>query len=218
MTHPFSGATTARLTIQSLTATMRVWARVSGTCGTVNSNAVWLSVYPTITQQPQDVQLATGATAKLTVAANGTPLHYAWKWSNGTAVAGATDSPTLITPSINTTSAIYCDVTSGTATTRSYEAQLNVCSDLYAGTPTVQASGSCRSITVPIGGASYYDVYWYRGVRGDTSNQQQVAGPSIYLCPGSGTYTYWARVYGYDMSGTPICGYADSQAVTVTIP
>jgi len=216
-THAIANATGVQYSV-TLTATMRVWVRVSGTCGSVNSNAVWLSVYPTISQQPQDVDLATGATARLTVAANGTLLHYVWRWSNGTAVAGAPDAPTFITPSINTTSAIYCDVTSGTATTRSYEATLTVCSDLYAGTVTAQGTGSCRTLSVPIGGATYYDVYWYKGVRGDTTTQVQVAGASIYLCPGSGTAQYWARVYGYDQSGTPVCGYADSQAVTVTVP
>jgi len=216
-THAIANATGAQYST-TLTSTMRVWVRVSGTCGTVNSQAVWLSVYPTISQQPADVELSTGATARLTVAANGTLLHYAWKWSNGSLVAGAPDAPTLITPSINTTSGIYCDVTSGTATTRSYEATLTVCSDLYAGTPTVQASGSCRSLTVPISGGTYYDVYWYKGVRGDTTTQVALTGANLYICPGSGTAQYWARVYGYDTSGTPICGYADSQAVTVTIP
>ena len=101
---------------------------------------------------------------------------------------------------------------------RSNEAPLTVCSDLYAGTTTAQASGSCRSLNVPIAGATYYDVYWYRGVRGDTTTQVAVTGANLYICPGSGTFTYWARVYGYDVSGTPVCGYADSQAVTVTIP
>jgi len=66
---------------------------VTGSCNTVTSNAASLTVEesPTITAQPANVKVCTGATASFTVTASGTNIVYSWR-KNGVPIQGANTS------------------------------------------------------------------------------------------------------------------------------
>ena len=209
-------STTSSLSIL-VYSSKRVWVRIAGMCGAVNSNAAWLSVYPAILSQPAGSSASYGSAANVEVGASGTALHYAWKWSNGTPVAGAADSSRLILPSITTNVSVFCEVTSGIATRTSSAADITLCDGPYiTSTQVTAAGGNCRSIVVNVNNPYGVDNYlWYLGPRGDTSQPQtQFNGSNMtYVCPASPT-TYWCRVVGQDTNQGAVC-YTDSQAVTV---
>jgi hypothetical protein len=206
--HPVSSATSSTLSL-SLSSTVRFWVRVSGQCGSADSVAVWGSVYPRITQQPdQSITVGYNATASTTVGVSGTYLHYVWKWANGVLVPGASDSPTLITPSVTSNTYAYCEVSSGTSVITSATTSLNLCYDgptitsLYKGTGWVYITAS-----------SVYDYAWYRGARGDTSHPFATGTNAIYPYPTVATQ-YWCRAYSSSTGTSPTC-YTDSDVVTL---
>jgi Ig-like domain-containing protein len=198
------GATGANYA-NSLYSTIRIWVRVSSQCGSVNSVAVWGSVYPHISQQPdENLNVGYNATASTTLAADGTYLHYAWKWGN-VSVPGAADSPTLITPSVTSNTYAYCMVTSGIAVVQSNPTSLNLC---YEGPYISSITKNATSITVSANGGYGTSYTWYQGTRGDISHQ---VGSYNWLSP-SGPGTYWCRVYPGYFSSDPTC-YSDSDAI-----
>ncbi|HMJ66743.1 MAG TPA: lamin tail domain-containing protein, partial [Candidatus Binatia bacterium] len=98
-----SGATGPSLTINNaqLAQHGQYSVLVVNSAGSVLSASATLTVQsaPVITQQPQNRNVAAGATAIFTVAAQGTPpLSYQWRL-NGAPVSGGT-SPTLVVPSV----------------------------------------------------------------------------------------------------------------------
>jgi Ig-like domain CHU_C associated len=203
------GSTSSSLNIY-ISGSVRVWVRVSGMCGAMNSNAAWLSVWPGIYQQPPDtLNVGYGSSANLYVGAGGTALHYAWKWGNGTPVSGAPDSPTLILPTVTANALVYCDVTSGAATRSTNGTSIVICDGPYITSTQVTNSGSCRYINVSVLNPYMIDSYtWYQGPRGDTSHPQAGYFDSYFsVCPTSPT-TYWCRVA---QGGC----YSDTQAVAV---
>lgn len=91
---------------------------------------------PSVAVQPEGKTINKGGSATLTVAANGTgPLSYQWYTSPGGAIAGATGSSYLASPSATTT--YYVKVTNACNTVASFKAvvAVNGCS-----APTVSAS------------------------------------------------------------------------------
>ena len=88
-----------------MTATTSYWVRVSDAAGSMNSSTAIITVTPadppTITKQPEDVTIAAGDKATLTVEAAGSPpLSYQWyEWSHDIlhAIDGAT-AATFVTP------------------------------------------------------------------------------------------------------------------------
>jgi hypothetical protein len=90
-----SGATSATYTIANATTgdAGNYDVVVSNSCGNVTSNSVSLTVNlsTTISTQPHDVVLCSGATASFSVNASGTALTYQW-YKNGTPITGATSS------------------------------------------------------------------------------------------------------------------------------
>lgn len=120
--HPIAGATSFSLT-QSPSLTTKYWVRVSHTCDsqTVDSNAATITVTPvtctnpSITTQPANVSVGIGSTATLHVVAAGTStLHYQWfqgaKGDTSKPAAG-TDSATLVTGVIKSTTSFWVHVT-----------------------------------------------------------------------------------------------------------
>jgi hypothetical protein len=211
--NPFSGRTTNVLSL-NLPSSTQYWVRVSGMCGHVDSNAAWISVYPTISQQPQQTNyLSQGSRGTVSLMAGGTGLHYQWFNASSGPVAGAPDSPTFITPDINATTSFYCLVSSaGGATTTSWTADFYLCDGVYIyGITVTNYGGNCRYLTASTYG-SYDNVYWYQGQRGDTSNQVG-SGPGLYVCPSTST-TYWFRATNTDQNQQVAC-YSDSPTVTV---
>lgn len=210
--NPMSGRTTNTLQ-NNLTSSVQYWVKVSGTCGSVNSSAAWMSVPPGIISQPQQTTyVAQGSKGNLFVNAVGTGLHYQW-WGDSGPVAGAPDSPNFISPDVNATADYYCIITSsGGGQTTSWTGTFYLCSGVPISSTTVtNAGGNCRNLISNVGG-SYSSMTWFQGQRGDTSVQ---VGTNYYLsvCPSTST-TYWFRVYNTDSSQGVSC-YTDSAATTV---
>src|SRR5262249_50703196 len=154
------GSTTNSLSLV-VNQTWRVWVRITGQCGTRDSNAAWMSMTPTV-YGPGDQTVASGSAIGLRVSASSTYLSYQWINSNGTPISGAT-SPFLLLPNVTSPPNLACQVTSGAATVTSRWPNINIC---YNG-PTVSvnwtANGpSCRFINANISG-DYSDIEWYQG-------------------------------------------------------
>ncbi|HYO74985.1 MAG TPA: hypothetical protein VE010_00870, partial [Thermoanaerobaculia bacterium] len=109
---PVNGQTTSQLTINSAQETTYYWVRISGPCGSVDSNAVTISVYPQFYVQPQPQDVPYGDPVELWVSTMGTYLSYQW-YENGVPVG--TNSPTLLIPSVTEQKEYMCVVTSGVA-------------------------------------------------------------------------------------------------------
>lgn len=81
---PVSGATASSFTTPAVSGSRSFWARVSNSCGTVDSATATITllnncVSPMITTQPAGASVANGATATLSVSATGAgPLSYQW--------------------------------------------------------------------------------------------------------------------------------------------
>jgi len=195
------------------TSSVQYWVKVTGTCGSVNSNSAWMSVYPGIIQQPQQTTyLSSGSKGNLYVNATGTGLHYQW-WGDSGPVAGAPDSPNFITPNITGTSSYYCFVSSsGGATVQTWAGTFYLCDGVPISSTTVtNAGGNCRYLIPNVGG-SYDSITWYQGQRGDTSVQVGT-GSYLYVCPSTST-TYWFRAFNTDSNQQVSC-YSDSATTTV---
>jgi hypothetical protein len=211
VSNPFSGGTTSVLSLNPASST-QYWVRVTGSCGSVNSNAAWMSVTPVIFQQPQQTNyLSQGSRGSLIVMAQGTGLHYQWIGDSGP-VAGAPDSPNFITPDINATANFYCVITSsGGAQTTSWTGTFYLCSGPYIfGLSVNNYGGNCRYLIANVSGAD--SITWYQGQRGDTSIPVG-NGSSYYVCPSTST-TYWFRAFNTD-SNLQVSCYSDSTSVTI---
>jgi len=181
--------------------------RVTNACGSVNSNAAWLSVYPGVNPPTQNTtSLAAGSMATVTVSATGTLLHYAWHL-NGVSVG--TDSPTLNVQIDSAGSGVSCDVSSGIATSHSQIVYFDTCNGLYIYGINVYPSGSCKVLDVSVNSPQWVQsVDWFQGPRGDTSHPVNMP-----VCPTSSTQ-YWARVHNWDDPTQTSC-YTDTQTVTL---
>lgn len=134
---------------------------------------------PTITQQPQDAEIAKGGTATFTVAAQHTAeLHYQWYFrpENGTAEKVGEDSPTLTLDRYEAGS-VYCEVSVTGASKTSSEAKLTLLpgysmGDIwatvnYAPSITKQpvdatvAKGGTTAFTVEATGTAPLHYQWY---------------------------------------------------------
>jgi len=217
--HPFTNATGSSITV-NLYNSVRAWVRVSGMCGSKDSDAFWLSVYPSIQTQPASIpNVGYGSTATVSITASGTALHYAWKNGYGAAIPGSTDSPKVILSSVTANTTVYCEVTSGvgtSATRTSAYADITLCdgNPYITSMPIANYGGNCRLVTVNV--ANPYGVgnwFWYQGARGDTSTLVGSGSSQFYACPATATQ-YWVRVVGYD-DGRGIDCYTDSAAFTL---
>lgn len=192
------GVTTAPVGSNSATLELypagsyKYWVRVTGSCGTVDSNAVWVSVYPTISQQPASVSIPSGGKTTLTVVASGNDLHY--QWLQGSTLVG-TDSASFTTPALTASTSYRVIVKSGIAEVYSSTATVSMCVGprIEQITPTYY-EGCYRTVSVWVayedrGSASYQ---WYRGEIGDTSNP--VSSSSSFSACVTETTKYWVRV------------------------
>jgi hypothetical protein len=210
---PISGATSNALTYY-LTQTTRVWVRITGQCGIRDSNATWLNMIPKIVGHPQDQRVSYGSTARVGIAVQGTLLHYQWlNYNTGQVVPGATDSPYLYLAPVTSTLRVYCNVTSGSATTSSYTAEISNCDGPRVTMSVVNNGPNCRFIIANITG-DYSDIEWYEGNPGDMTSYVTRGQTSLMICPTT-TRKFWCRVYGTDsMYGTE----CNADSVGVTIP
>lgn len=119
MSRPISGKTTRSMSV-TLWFTEKVWVRVTGTCGAVNSTSAFLSVYPTIMEQPGDAVIDPGQTVTFNVSANGTYLRY--EWYDGSDLVASTTIPSFTTPPLYEDKMYRVLVFSGTTQVWSREA------------------------------------------------------------------------------------------------
>jgi hypothetical protein len=204
---PLSGKTSSSLTLAIFSST-RVWVRITGLCGSIDSRAAWLSTYPLLNGVTQSTtRLGAGSMATVSISASGTSLHYAWRL-NGNSVGS--DSPTVIVQIDSDNSAVTCDVSSGTATSHSDPVYFSVCSGPYIyGITTYPQPNGCKTLSASIDEPQWVQsIDWYQGARGDTSHPV-----SMPVCPTSAT-TYWCRVTKWDDATQSSC-YGDSQTVTL---
>jgi hypothetical protein len=105
-TSPVSGATAQTFTTPALTVKTYYWVAVTGTCGTVNSRTVAVSVTtctaPTIVTPPVSKTIARGTTATLSVGAGGTgPFTYEWfRGKSGDTTSRVGTAQTYVTPAL----------------------------------------------------------------------------------------------------------------------
>jgi YD repeat-containing protein len=200
--------TTATFSITPATTT-DYWVRVSGRCGTADSNTAKISIRPTINTQPIGGPITSGTTRTLTVAAAGSQLTYQWYSVNGAtsaAIAGATGA-SYVTPAVTTNSSYYCVVTSGTAFTQSATATLTVCQSRAVTYNGSDVSGSPRtlSMTTPQGDETFE---WYAGTSGNVATPLG-PGTTKTVSP-TQTSMYWVR------TRTAACT-SDSATVTIVV-
>ncbi|MHB9001110.1 MAG: Ig-like domain-containing protein, partial [Thermoanaerobaculia bacterium] len=171
--NPISGAIAAQYTTPALTSTTAYWVRVSNSCGSDNSVTAIVTVGgagctpPTIVTGPQNVSVAPGSTATLSVAAAGTsPLQYQWyKGSSGDTsapFAGATSS-SFTTPPIATTTSIWVRVSNACGEANSAAATITVtCAQPPAPdteAPAQVISGTTYAVAwAPLPAAARYEV------------------------------------------------------------
>ena len=124
---------------------------VSNSAGTATSTEARLTVTataeaPTVTTQPADQTVITGASASFSVSATGTsPLTYQWK-KDGIAIPGATSSTYTIAATSLTDSAVFAVVVSnGAGTAASSNATLTVTDALVA--PAITKQPAAQSVT-----------------------------------------------------------------------
>lgn len=206
-TNPLGTSTTANV---SPSVTTDYWVRVTGRCGTADSNTAKISVAPAITTQPVGGPITKGTTRTLTVAASGAQLTYQWyqRTTTATAISGAT-GPSYTTPPINTDATYFCRVSSGTARTDSVDAVLTVCQPQaigFSGGGKVSGAEVTLQVSAPVANETYE---WYAGPSGNVSTPLG-SGTTKRVYP-AGTSQYWMRTKrtGCDAdSGTltvPIC-------------
>jgi hypothetical protein len=214
MTYPISGATTSNSSLL-IYSTQKVWVRITGTCGAVNSNATFVSVYPGISQQPpSSLVVGYDTTASISLSASaGNYMSFVWKNSSTGAVIATTTTPTLITPAITANTNIYCQVYSGNASTNSWETALSVCYNQPNVSIVKAANGACSIAYVNYGSGAADDYQWYQGARGDTSHLVGSGSTALYVCPTVATQ-YWLRAVVWSSPQVVSC-YTDTNSVTL---
>jgi hypothetical protein len=176
--------------------TKSYWVRISGTCGSVDSVVVLVSVAPTINQYPPNITTCKGTTVTVSVNAQGDPLSYAWYRS----VSGGPNDEYLgntrtLSFVVTGETEYRCVVSSGNASTSTGR------SFIYLKTaPTIQSisdlyyNSSYRQLKVNLDSADYpyADYAWYQGPLGTTTTQ--VGWSRTLLKPHGSTTPYWVRV------------------------
>lgn len=119
---PITGKTDRTMSIV-ISQTVKVWVRITGTCGVVNSPSTFLSVYPSIWSQPGDATLEHGQSASFEVGANGTYLSY--KWYDGDQLIPNATGATYTTPPLYEPKLYRVLVFSGNKSVWSREAYVN---------------------------------------------------------------------------------------------
>ena len=135
---PFAGATSQRWETPPVTTAANFWVRVSNTFGLADSSTATMTVTesppsgtaPTITAQPEDLDVTSGQTATLTVEADSTePLSHQWfvgaSGSTSAAIPGAT-SDAYTTPPLSTTTSYWVRVSNAHGADDSVTATMTV--------------------------------------------------------------------------------------------
>jgi Ig-like domain CHU_C associated len=170
---------------------------------------------PSITAQPQNKQIASGASAQLSVTATSCePATYQWYRGNvaDTSNPAGTGS-TLNTGALTATTTYWARITdSSSGQANSSAAVVTVC-----GAPAITAqpqnanySGTPVTLTVAASGCAPFSYQWYRGDTNDTANPVGTS-QSFTVPPITVTTKYWVRVTD------SVNASVNSTAATVTV-
>jgi hypothetical protein len=210
--------TTPNISVAPLVTT-QYWARVSNTCGSVDTPTITVDVCsaPVITTDLADVTILSGGTTTLSVAATITPGAVYYQWFNGaagdTSVSVGTNAPSYTTGVLQADAQYWVRITRGNCATDSRVATVTACSLSVSAAGALSHSGQLVPLTANVygaraGGAMTYT--WYRGTAPNTS-VPIASGPyyqTFQVAPLT-TTSYWVRV----SDGT--CT-ADSNTTTVS--
>lgn len=189
-----STATTLEI---SPSETTDYWARVTGRCGTADSQTMRVSVKPVITTQPVGGVIMPGGSRTLSVAATGNLLTYQWYSvvnTTTTAITGATATSYVAGPlTVDTT--YFVRVRSGNATVDSEHALVDVCTP-----PVLQWATGIDTKVRPYqyqvlsftGASDPHTTQWYYGNTGDVTSPFSSA-ETVGVQPAA-TTKYWVRV------------------------
>jgi hypothetical protein len=205
------GSNSSSFTTPQLTTTTSYWVKVTNTCGLITlSDTATVEVQacankPVFTQQPASQNIASNATATLTVATtSSTTVTY--QWFRG--VVGDTTNPvgsnstSFTTPALTTTTQYWVRATNTCGATSSEQATITVgpsCTPLeitsIPGTIEVLlGTGATISVSANGTGLTYQ---WYLGQSPDTTNPiVGFTSASLALPPFNitGTFHYWVQV------------------------
>jgi Asp/Glu/hydantoin racemase len=218
---PIPGATSNRLAVNPNTTTS-YWARVSNSCGAVNSATATVTVQvsctpPTITAGPSSVTAAPGQISTLAVSATGTALSY--QWYTGTSpntaspIPGATGNTLRVNP--YSTTAYWVRVFNNCGSVNSATAVVTVVSSCTPPSITSQPAsitappGQVNSLSVSGSGTSV-TYQWFTGTSGNTSSPIPGATSSTLKVNPNSTTSYWVRL-------SNACGTVNSSTATVTV-
>ena len=217
-----SSATTSTYAPSALTATTNYYCLVtSGTCGTVTSNTITITVDANLTSgtigNAQTICYNTvPSSLSFTTAPSGGTGTYLYQWykSLSTSITGATLS-SYSPAALTSTTSYYSLVTSGSCgTVTSNTITITVDANLAAGTigsaqticyNTVPASLSFT--TAPSGGTGTYSYQWYNGSGVISSATNSTYAPAALTA----TTNYYCLV----TSGS--CGTVTSNTITITV-
>ncbi len=220
------GSNSPNFTTPPVTEPQSYWVKVTNACGRDDSET--LTVEPEVcegahlTSEPQSKKINPGTSTTITVSAAGTaPLKYQWYRGNvgDTSNKVGTNSPTLNTGILNTTTSFWVNVSNSCGSDDSNQAVITVGNDCVKPKIESQTSGAqinvggSASLSVSASGDAPLTYEWYRGDAPDTSNKIDGAtGPSIStgVLNSPGAFKFWARVKN-------ACGQADSATMTVTV-
>lgn len=126
--YPLSGATSPTYSINSLQATEKYWVRVSGSCGSVDSNSAFISMYPQITTQPMGDEIWAGSSAGTQIQVMGAYLSYQWYQGQPGDYSRpvGTNSSSFTTPPLYQDTTYFVEVKSGTAYVTSWPAAFTI--------------------------------------------------------------------------------------------
>ena len=160
-TKPADNGATASYTTPAMTATTSYWVRVSDAAGSMSSSTATITVTPAdppaITKQPEDLTIAAGDKATLTVEAAGSPpLSYQWdEWSHDIlhAIDGAT-AATFVTKAQTDTVVYVVRVTNPRSSVDSNRVTVSIASSAVADARAAAESAAGAHTDAAVGDAN----------------------------------------------------------------
>jgi formylglycine-generating enzyme required for sulfatase activity len=199
------GSNSSSFASPALTNTGLYWVRVFNLQGSTDSAQGTLLVKPKITTQPSSsINIITGSTASLSVAANGTtPISYQWYQgqSGDTSQPVGTNSSNFTTPALSDIASYWVRISNDAGSTDSITSSITVKPSITVQPTSVTIdSGTSATFSVAAVGPGTLSYEWFRYV--DPKVSVAVGGDSpTYVTPAlTGTEIYWVKVsneYGF---------------------
>jgi len=212
-----SGATSASYTPGNLTATTGYYCAItSGSCGTVTSNTVTITVYGALSASVSggNTPICYNTSAgTLTAVGSGGTGSYTYQWYSGAGIVNGATNAIYNPGNLTATTDYYCAVTSGSCGTFYTPAKtITVYNNLTAGisggvTPICYNSSPGTLTATGSGGTGSYTYQWYTtagvidGATGAAYTPENVTATTGYYCAVT--------------SGS--CGTVNTQTTTITV-